>query len=112
MREVVEVAVAAPDRALAERIAAMLVDRRLAACTQVGGPVASVYRWRGRVERAEEWVCRAKTTSDAVPALERLVRSLHPHEVPEILATAVSGQADYLAWIRAEVAPPAMDGAP
>lgn len=111
MSEVVEVAVAAPDRALAERIAEALVERRLAACAQVGGPVASVYRWRGRVERAEEWVCRARTTREVVPALERLVRSLHPYELPEILATAVSGQADYLAWVRAEVAHPAPDGA-
>jgi len=36
----------------AERIAAALVERRLAACVQVLGPVASRYRWRGEVEQA------------------------------------------------------------
>jgi len=109
--EVVEVAVTAPDRALAERLAETLVTERLAACVQVGGPVTSVYRWRGRVERAEEWVCRAKTTRAALAALERRVRALHPYEVPEILATPVTGDAGYLAWVRAEVSPPTTDGA-
>jgi periplasmic divalent cation tolerance protein len=108
--EVVEVAVTAPDRALAERLAEALVTERLAACVQVGGPVASVYRWRGRVERAEEWVCRAKTTRAALPALERRVRALHPYEVPEMLAIPVTGDAGYLAWVRAEVSPPSPDG--
>lgn len=111
MTEVVEVAVTAPDRALAERLAETLVTERLAACVQVGGPVTSVYRWHGTVERAEEWVCRAKTTRAALPALERRVRAVHPYEVPEILATPVTGDAGYLAWVRAEVSPPTTDGA-
>ncbi len=111
MTEVVEVAVTAPDQALAVRLAEVLVTERLAACAQVGGPVASVYRWRGRVERAEEWVCRAKTTRAALPALERRVRAIHPYELPEVLATPVTGEAGYLAWVRAEVSPPTPDGA-
>ena len=111
LTEVVEVAVTAPDRALASQLAEALVAERLAACAQVGGPVASVYRWQGRVERADEWVCRAKTTRAALPALERRVRSLHPYELPEILATPVTGPAAYLAWVRAEVVPPPPDGA-
>ncbi len=110
MTEVVEVAVTAPDRALAERLAEVLVTERLAACAQVGGPVASVYRWRGQVERAEEWVCRLKTTRDALPALARRVRALHPYELPEMLATPVTGDAGYLDWVRAEVSPPDPDG--
>ena len=111
LTEVVEVAVTAPDRALATRLAEALVAERLAACAQVGGPVASVYRWKGRVERADEWVCRAKTTRAALPALEGRVRSLHPYEMPEILATPVTGPAGYLAWVRAEVVTPPPDGA-
>lgn len=111
MTEVVEVAVTAPDQALAERLAETLVTERLAACVQVGGPVTSVYRWHGKVEHAEEWVCRAKTTRAALPALERRVRAVHPYELPEILATPVTGDAGYLAWVRAEVSPPTPDGA-
>ena len=103
--EIVEVAVTAPDRAVAERLAEALVAERLAACVQVGGPVFSVYRWRGTIERAEEWTCRVKTIREKLPALESRVRALHPYELPEFLALPVGGPADYAAWVRDEVGP-------
>ena len=46
----------------AERLARDLVERRLAACVQVLGPISSTYRWQGAVETAEEWLCLIKTT--------------------------------------------------
>ncbi|MGH7585155.1 MAG: divalent-cation tolerance protein CutA [Gemmatimonadales bacterium] len=98
--EIVEVKVTAPDRAVAERLAEALVAERLAACVQVGGPIYSVYRWRGTIERAEEWTCRVKTTRERLPALESRVRALHPHELPEILALPAGSTADYAAWVR------------
>ena len=101
--EIVEVVVTAPDRAVAERLAEALVAERLAACVQVGGPIFSVYRWRGTIERAEEWTCRAKTTRERLPALESRVRALHPYELPEILALPAGGAADYAAWVHDEV---------
>lgn len=103
-------AITAPDRALAGRLAEALVAERLAACVQVGGPVASIYRWQGAVEHAREWVCRAKTTRAALPALVRRVRALHPYELPEILESPVTGDARYLDWVRAEVRPLPPDG--
>lgn len=101
--EIVEVAVTAPDRAVAERLAETLVAERLAACVQVGGPIFTIYRWRGNIERAEEWTCRAKTTRERLPALESRVRALHPYELPEILSLSAGGTSDYAAWIRDEV---------
>jgi periplasmic divalent cation tolerance protein len=47
---------------VAERIAVELVDLRLAACAQVSGPMQSTYRWEGKIENAEEWLCTAKTS--------------------------------------------------
>jgi periplasmic divalent cation tolerance protein len=101
--DIVEVEVTAPDRAVAERLAEALVAERLAACVQVGGPIYSVYRWRGTIERAEEWSCRVKTTRERLPELEARVRDLHPYELPEILALPVGGAADYADWVRREV---------
>jgi periplasmic divalent cation tolerance protein len=84
----------------AKRIAAALVERRLAACVQIVGPIASHYRWQGTVERSTEWMCVAKTGTVHYAELEAAIRELHSYEEPEIVATPiVAGSAGYLAWI-------------
>jgi periplasmic divalent cation tolerance protein len=88
----------------AERIAQVLLERRLAACVQVFGPTTSTYRWQGKIEVAQEWQCWAKTRRDLFPELESAIRGLHPYEVPEIVALPiVEGYAPYLAWVDCEV---------
>ena len=88
----------------AGRIAAILVDRRLAACVQILGPIVSRYRWQGTVEEAEEWQCLAKTEAACYPAVEAAIREAHSHEEPEIVAMPiVAGSAGYLRWVSAEV---------
>jgi len=88
------------DDALARRLADELVQRRLAACVQVTGPMTSVYRWRDGVEQATEWLLTAKTTEAAWPELERAVAELHPYETPELVATRVEhASAAYAAWV-------------
>jgi periplasmic divalent cation tolerance protein len=84
----------------AEEISAALVERGLAACVQVVGPISSTYRWQGEVERAREWTCVAKTTAARYPEVEAAIRELHTYEEPEIVATAiVAGSSGYLDWI-------------
>lgn len=88
----------------AERISAALIERRLAACVQVVGPISSRYRWRGEVELEREWLCLAKTTAARYPALEEAIRELHSYEEPEIVATPiVAGSPGYLEWIATSV---------
>jgi periplasmic divalent cation tolerance protein len=90
----------------AERISTALVERRLAACVQVLGPVASRYRWQGEVEEAREWMCVAKTEASKYPELEAAIRELHSYEEPEILATPViAGSKGYLEWIGESLSP-------
>jgi periplasmic divalent cation tolerance protein len=101
-----QVLVAAASREEADRLAGSVVEHRLAACAQVTGPVHSTFRWQGRVERAEEWLCLLKTTRQRYPDLERHLRGLHSYENPEIIATAITdASADYLDWLRAETTP-------
>lgn len=88
----------------AERIAAGLVERRLAACVQTLGPIRSRYRWQGAVEKAEEWQCLVKTEASRYEEVEAAIRALHSYEEPEIVATPiVAGSAGYLGWVSAEV---------
>ena len=88
----------------AERIARSLVETRLAACVQIVGPIESIYRWKGRIETTGEWLCLIKSRRDKYGAVEETIRSLHPYEVPEIVAVPfTAGSRDYLGWLRDEL---------
>ncbi len=97
-----------PDAAIAERIARALVERRAAACVNIMPPALSVYAWQGAVQTATEQLLVIKTRRAAAGAVERLVRELHPYELPEIIAVpVVSGLSGYLRWIADSVDVPA-----
>ena len=90
----------------ADRIAADLVSRRLAACVQISGPITSAYRWEGVLETAVEWLCVIKTVGEKYAEVEAAIRELHSYQVPEIVATEiVAGSAEYLEWVSANTAP-------
>jgi periplasmic divalent cation tolerance protein len=85
----------------ARKIARSVVQSRLAACVNViSAPVESVYRWKGNVESAKEFLLLIKTTSWRLKALEAEVSRIHSYEVPEFLVLRVdSGSKKYLAWL-------------
>jgi periplasmic divalent cation tolerance protein len=100
MNDFVQITTTTGTRDTADRIALELVERRLAACVQVSGPIASTFRWQGKVETAEEWLCIAKSSQLQLPAIEKLLTELHPYEVPELIATPITtGGAAYLKWL-------------
>lgn len=93
----------APDRAVARKIADMLLERRLAACVNILAECTSVYRWKGVVESAGEVPLLIKTRADIYDDVEAAIRELHPYELPEIIALPVAqGSADYLDWVNAQ----------
>ncbi len=104
MGEAIEISTTTATRADAERIAAALVERRLAACVQVNGPITSCYRWQGAIETAQEWLCTVKTTRPAYEQVEQAIRQLHPYDEPEIIAVPiVAGSEGYLTWLEQQV---------
>jgi periplasmic divalent cation tolerance protein len=95
----------------AERIAAAVLEARLAACAQILGPIASRYWWRGTLETSEEYLVLLKARASAYAACERAIRNVHPYENPEIIAVPiVAGSPAYLAWIAESTVQP--EGAP
>jgi len=93
----------APDREIAFGIARELVDGRLAACVNVLGGCDSVYRWEGRLESASEVPLLIKTRAPLYPDVEKLIRKLHPYELPEIIAVRIErGLPEYLQWAAAQ----------
>lgn len=103
MTDAIQVITTVSEQADARRLAAVLVERRLAACVQISGPIESHYRWQGRLETAAEWVCTIKTRGGLYGEVERTVRELHPYQEPEILAVPiVAGSEGYLRWLANE----------
>jgi periplasmic divalent cation tolerance protein len=104
MTEFLQITTTTSNRTDAEKIAAALVERRLAACVQVSGPLTSTYRWQGNVETSEEWSCTIKTSRAQLDAIRQTFREIHPYEVPELIATPiVDGGEAYLKWLEEQV---------
>lgn len=100
MTEYIEVHTTLPSQDAAGELAKTLVQEQWAACVQVSGPIASVYRWKGELETSEEWACTIKTRSAWFSQVEQAIRRHHPYEVPEIVATPLSQiSADYANWL-------------
>jgi len=92
-----------PDEAKGHEIARALVEKRLAACVTVSAAARSFYRWQGKICEDAERILFIKTRAELFPALEEAFRTLHPYEVPELIALPVVGGAQpYLDWLRAE----------
>jgi periplasmic divalent cation tolerance protein len=104
MADYLQVTTTAGSEEEAEQISAALIERRLAACVQIIGPIASRYRWQGAVERSTEWMCVAKTSAASYAELEATIRELHSYDEPEIVATPiVAGSVGYLEWVSRSV---------
>ncbi|MBE0615026.1 MAG: divalent-cation tolerance protein CutA [Burkholderiales bacterium] len=92
-----------PDRAGAEKLAAILIEQRLAACVNILAACESVYRWQGEIQHDAEHPLLIKTTQDRYAELEAAIRANHPYELPEIIAVpVVRGLPAYLSWVLSE----------
>ena len=90
-----------PDEGVAADLAHQIVAEGLAACVNRFGGLTSVYKWEGEMREGTEIQLVIKTSAAALePLIERL-QTLHPYELPEIIAVPISaGHGPYLDWIR------------
>jgi periplasmic divalent cation tolerance protein len=89
----------------AEQLSKALVERRLAACVNIIGPIRSVYRWQGAIENQQEYLLIIKTTGERAADLAASFAELHPYDVPEHLELSIEGGGTaYLEWLSSQVA--------
>lgn len=89
-----------PDQHQAEQIAEKLVTDKLAACVNILPTMTSIYCWQGKLEKGQEHQLIIKTQPAKFAALEKLITTMHPYELPEILAIQITdGHHPYLDWI-------------
>lgn len=103
-RQYIQISTTVAKRSDAEKIAKTLLDKKLSACTQIIGPIMSIYRWKGKLEKSKEWICVLKTKKNKYRKIEEVIKGVHPYELPEIIATPiVEGSREYLGWVRKEI---------
>jgi periplasmic divalent cation tolerance protein len=83
------------------RIARHVVEKRLAACVNIVlSPAESFYTWKGKLEKAREYLLVMKTTAKCLLNLEKEVKRLHSYDVPEFIAVPITeGSKGYLSWL-------------
>jgi periplasmic divalent cation tolerance protein len=100
MEKIVQIITTADNRSIIENIGRDLVEKRLIACAQILGPIQSIYRWKGNVKDANEWLLLMKSKASLYSAIEEEIRRQHPYELPEIIAINIDkGLAGYLDWV-------------
>ena len=98
--EALVVFVTSPSAEKALELGRTLVEERLAACANLLPAIRSVYWWEGKVQEEGEALVLLKTTRARFGALRDRVLTLHPYQVPEVVAVEVAaGNAAYLEWI-------------
>jgi periplasmic divalent cation tolerance protein len=98
--EYLQVQTTTDSRVEAMELARAAVAARLAACSQVAGPIASTYWWNDEIERAEEWFVFFKLPADRYAELAAFLVEQHSYDEPEILATAfVEGSPSFFTWL-------------
>lgn len=89
-----------PSEEVAEKIAKIVVEKRVGACVNIIKQIRSIYFWQGKVEDDSELLLIIKTSSQAFQELKETIRQNHPYKVPEIIAIPIiEGSESYLEWI-------------
>jgi periplasmic divalent cation tolerance protein len=88
----------------ASRIAEALLKERKAACVNILPGVSSLFRWQGKLEKAEESLLVVKSRASLLEQIIKLVKEHHSYDVPEIITLPVTGgNPDYLEWMAQEL---------
>jgi periplasmic divalent cation tolerance protein len=84
----------------AQKLARVLLDKKLAACINIISGVDSIYTWKGKVEKASEYLLLIKTKTSLFNKIKKVIKENHSYEMPEILSVEINkGSKEYLKWL-------------
>jgi periplasmic divalent cation tolerance protein len=86
----------------AKRISKILIDKKLAACTNMF-PVSSMYVWKGKLADDQEVVMIAKTLEEKKELAIQQIKKLHSYATPCILALKAEPNKEYFDWMNGEL---------
>ena len=98
--KVLVILVTAVNQEEAVKIGEGMVNAKLAACANIISGIHSIYRWKGKVVKAQEALLILKSTKLRYRALEKAIKAMHSYETPEIIALPVKDGLDqYIGWV-------------
>ncbi len=99
MNQVIEVTTTCSCQESARKLAELAIEARLAACVQISGPIESIYRWQGQVQRDAEYRCTLKSAVRLKQQLMEFIGSHHSYETPQLLVSQVEASESYACWV-------------
>ena len=101
--EVFVILVTVANQEEAVRIGEGVVKAKLAACANVVPGIQSIYRWKGKIVKSQEFLLILKSSKARYSELEKAIKAMHTYETPEIIALPVKKGLDrYLRWVQTE----------
>ncbi|MBS3068241.1 divalent-cation tolerance protein CutA [Candidatus Micrarchaeota archaeon] len=89
-----------PKQSDGEKLAKLLVEKKLAACVNIIKIEKSIFRWKGNIVENKEFLLIIKSTAEKYNKLERTIKKNHPYKLPEIVRLKVDGGLrKYLDWV-------------
>jgi len=86
----------------AQKIANLLVEKKLAACVSIIPQVKSIYWWQNKIEKTDEFLLIIKSRKNLYKDIIQLIKENHTYTVPEVIfMDIVNGNQEYLDWIGA-----------
>lgn len=90
-----------PNQAVADDLATQVISNSLAGCVNILSNLLSVYSWQDKIIKEQEYLLIIKTHRDYYPQIEKLIKKIHPYQVPEIITIPINhGSLEYLTWLR------------
>jgi len=102
MQKIYLIHTAVASLAEATHLANALVEQHRCACVQIAGPGLSIYRWKGKLEQANEYYLSIKTNRLNRECVVTWLEQHHPYDLPEITWQRHGASDAYVEWVEQE----------